>query len=64
MTSLSHHHLTLRTPAPFKGIAGNRYPRAAKWGAIVVGGVLTSPVLLPWLCYGAWLTARDMDRAM
>jgi hypothetical protein len=64
MTSLSHHNLTLRKPARPKGIAGKRYARAAKWAGIGVGSLLVSPVLLPWLCYGAWLTAREINRAV
>jgi hypothetical protein len=30
--------------------------------AIIGASVLAAPVTLAWLAYGAWLTARDIDR--
>jgi hypothetical protein len=31
--------------------------------AVLIGAsVIAAPVTLAWLAYGAWLTARDIDR--
>lgn len=44
------------------GKAWRGYRPALRSAVLIGASVIAAPVTLAWLAYGAWLTARDIDR--
>jgi hypothetical protein len=38
------------------------YKPMLRSAALIGAGVIAAPVTLAWIAYGAWLTARDINR--